>query len=140
MDFTPFMAGAPAALATVAGFAAIIVALGIFFEAIGTAEEKAASQPVLKQMRTIAMAFKAFGGLAALFAATLALASADQLKPYGWPIAITLLAIIVFLCVVILIAARRVADLGPANITTTSPVNCEICGHSVATIHTIATH
>jgi len=147
MDFSAFTAGVPAALATVAGFAAIIVALGIFFEAVGAAEEKAASQPVLKQMRTIAMAFKAFkafkafGGLAALVAATLAVASADQLKPYGWPIATVLLTMILFLCVVVLIAAKRSArQSGPSNNAVSSLEGCPICGHAVATLHTVVTH
>lgn len=138
-DISTFLGGLPPIAVVLTGYAAIVVALGVVCEALGTEEEKVSKNPaVRKQLRTIGAATKAFGGMAAAISAAFALAGAKELEGF-YPLGPVLAWIVVCIVVVgfglILRASRRSHVQASA---TTSALDCGVCGHTVAAIHTLA--
>jgi hypothetical protein len=143
-EFESLIGGLPAGAVVIVGYAAIVVAFGVVCEALGADEEKVFGAPVRKILRTLGAASKAAGGLAAVGAAAYALGAAEELQPFGWGVAGGLVALVAFGYVFIAWLGSRSGEQNSgtpqaAAGSSQSPLDCPICGHSVATIHTITT-
>jgi hypothetical protein len=139
-DISTFIGGLDSTAVVITGYAAIVVAVGVACEALGVDEEKAFSKPVRKQLRTIGGATKALGGIGAATSATIALAGAKELQPIGPWIAWGLLAIVVVGFGLIAWHARKsnvASNSIGSDSTNQTALECSVCGHSVATIHTV---